>query len=190
MGVESGSMELRKRILDRTMKDEVILNGFKEFQKTNIRISANNIIGFPGETREDIMKTIEINRQINPDSVVVNAFRPYSGTKLRKICIEKGLIPKEERAEDNRVYGAFDNGVLTGEELENIRKVFALYVTLPKTYWKEIRLAEKDEKIFNQLMKKYKARDVLHRKTRDNSLDKNFIPADDIFINDDVAKII
>ena len=63
-------------------------------------------------------------------------------------------------------------------------------MTLPKTYWKEIRLAEKDEKIFNQLMKKYKARDVLHRKTRDNSLDKNFIPADDIFINDDVAKII
>ena len=190
MGVESGSMELRKRILDRTMKDEVILNGFKEFQKTNIRISANNIIGFPGETREDIMKTIEINRQINPDSVVVNAFRPYSGTKLRKICIEKGLIPKEERAEDNRVYGAFDNGVLTGEELENIRKVFALYVTLPKTYWKEIRLAEKDESIFKQLMKKYKARDVLHRKTRDNSSDKNFIPADDIFINDEVAKII
>ena len=32
MGVESGSMELRKRILDRTMKDEVILNGFKEFK--------------------------------------------------------------------------------------------------------------------------------------------------------------
>ena len=118
MGVEEGSMELRKRILDRTMKDEVILNGFKEFQKTNIRISANNIIGFPGETREDIMKTIEINRQINPDSVVVNAFRPYSGTKLRKICIEKGLIPKEERAEDNRVYGAFDNGVLTEKNLK------------------------------------------------------------------------
>ena len=54
------------------------------------------------------MKTVELNREINPDSVVVNAFRPYSGTELRKICIEKGLIPKEDRAEDNRAYGALE----------------------------------------------------------------------------------
>ena len=88
------------------------------------------------------MKTIELNRKINPDSVVVNAFRPYSGTELRKICIEKGLIPKEERAEDNRAYGAFNNGCLTSDELENIRKVFALYVTFPKNRWAEIKEAE------------------------------------------------
>ena len=36
--------------------------------------------------------------KINADSIVVNAFRPYSGTKLRKICIDKGLIPKESLA--------------------------------------------------------------------------------------------
>ena len=101
MGVESGSIELRKTLLKRRMPDEIIVKAFKEFENTSIRISANNIIGFPTESREDIMKTIELNRKINPDSVVVNAFRPYSGTELRKICIEKGLIPKEERAEDN-----------------------------------------------------------------------------------------
>ena len=67
---------LRKSLLSRMMPDEKIIKGFKEFEKTNIRISANNIIGFPGESREDIMLTIEINRKINPDSVVVNAFRP------------------------------------------------------------------------------------------------------------------
>ena len=192
MGVESGSMELRKGILDRTMHNDVIIKGFKEFEETNIRISANNIIGFPGESREDIMKTIELNRNINPDSVVVNAFRPYSGTKLRKTCIEKGLIPKEERAEDNRVYGAFYNGVLTGEELENIRKVFALYVTFPKETWPEIRKAETNEKIYNKFMEKYKSHKLLHRKNRKN-LSHNFkdlIAADEVFINDEAAKVI
>ena len=110
------------------MPDTTIVKGFKEIEKTNIRISANNIIGFPGEGREDIMRTIEINRAVQADSVVVNAFRPYAGTKLRRICIEKGLIPKEKRAEDFRIYGAFYNGVLPAEELENIRKVYLIFV--------------------------------------------------------------
>ncbi len=186
MGVESGSIEMRKNLLKRFMPDATIVKGFKEFEKTDIRISANNIIGFPGETREDLMLTIELNRKINPDSVIVNAFRPYAGTKLRSICIEKGLIPKEERAEDNRVYGAFHNGVLSGEELENIRKVFALYVTLPKSRWKEIRKAETDDVLYNQLKKENHEDRILHRKNRKNyptSLHED-IDANEVFIND------
>ena len=139
MGVESGSSRIRRNLLKRLMKDEVIISAFREFKKTSIRISANNIIGFPGETREDIMKTIEINRQINPDSIIINAFRPYSGTELRKICIEKKLIPPEERAEDNRVYGAFYNGAMSAKEIEGIRKMFNFYVKFPKERWSEIR---------------------------------------------------
>jgi len=192
MGVESGSSALRKSLLSRMMPDEKIIKGFKEFEKTNIRISANNIIGFPGENREDIMLTIEINRKINPDSVVVNAFRPYSGTKLRKICIDKGLIPKEERAEDNRAYGAFYNGVLKSEELENIRKVFALYVTFPKNRWKEIRQAETDEILYRKLMEEYKSKQLLNRKKRENkilSIHEN-ISAKEVFINDESAVVI
>jgi len=185
MGVESGNLKLRKSLLARMMPDEEIVNGFKEFEKTKIRISANNIIGFPGESREDIMSTIEINRQINPDSIVVNAFRPYSGTKLRKICIDKGLIPKEKRAEDNRVYGAFYNGVLPADELENIRKVFALYVTFPKSRWKEIRKAEKDSVLFNKLMKEYSSKQLFNRKNREQIID-----AKEVFINDKEAIVI
>ena len=138
------------------------------------------------------MLTIEINRKINPDSVVVNAFRPYSGTKLRKICIEKGLIPEEERAEDNRIYGAFDNGVLKAEELENIRKVFALYVTFPKSRWREIRQAETDDILYKKLMTEYKEKELFNRRKRDDgvtSLHDN-ISAKDIFINDDGTEVI
>jgi len=192
MGVESGSIGLRKKLLKRNMPDEIIINAFKEFSETSIRISANNIIGFPTESREDIMKTIELNKKIDADSVVVNAFRPYSGTELRKICIEKGLIPKEERAEDNRAYGAFYNGVLTSGELENIRKVFALYVTFPKYRWPEIRRAENDNKTFNKLMAEYKENNLLLRNNRnkDNTSEKDIITANEIFINDEESIII
>jgi radical SAM superfamily enzyme YgiQ (UPF0313 family) len=166
MGVESGSQTIRKDLLKRLMQDDVIVTAFREFEKTSIRISANNIIGFPGETRENIMETIEVNRQINPDSVVVNAFRPYSGTVLRKICIEKGLISSEERAKDNRTYGAFDNGVLSSGEIEGIRKVFNLYAKFPKDRWNEIRNAEKDDLLREALNREYQEKNMLHRKKR------------------------
>ncbi len=163
IGIESGNLRIRKELLKRFMKDEVIINAFREFENTGIRISANNIIGFPFETREDIMNTVEINRQINPDSVVVNAFRPYSGTELRKVCIENGLIPPEERAEDNRVYSAFDNGVLSAGEIEGIRKVFNLYVKFPKERWDEIKGAESDEELRQSLIEEYQERKMLYR---------------------------
>ncbi|HLC70586.1 MAG TPA: radical SAM protein [Candidatus Nanoarchaeia archaeon] len=180
MGVESGSFEVRKALLKRLMPDDVIVRGFREFEKTSIRISANNIIGFPRESREDIMRTIEINCQINPDSIVVNSFRPYSGTELRKICIEMGLIPAEERAEDNRVYGAFYNGVLSAEELEGLRRAFNLYVKFPKERWDEVRLAETDDLVFNHLKQEFQADGMLHRQSRGVSR----ISAEEIFIND------
>ena len=56
-GVEKGSLNLRKTLLSRMMPDDIIIKGFKEFENTKIRISANNIMGFPGESREDIMAT-------------------------------------------------------------------------------------------------------------------------------------
>ena len=182
MGVESGNLRLRQELLARAMPNEAIINGFKEFENTKIRISANNIIGFPGETRDDIMSTIEINKHINPDSIVVNAFRPYSGTKLRKVCIDRGLIPKEARAEDNRVYGAFYNGVLEAQELENIRKVFALYVAFPKLRWKEIKEAETDQKIYDKLMIEYNEKELYNRDRRAR--------AAEIFVNDAEAIVV
>ncbi len=166
MGVESGSPRIRKNLLKRLMKDDVIIAAFREFEKTSIRISANNIIGFPGETREDIMKTIEVNRQINPDSIIVNAFRPYSGTELRKICIDRGLIPHEERAEDNRTYGAFYNGTMSAEEIEGIRRVFNFYVKFPKERWDEVRRAEKNEALLKSLKKEWKEQNMLHRRRK------------------------
>jgi len=180
MGVESGSLELRKKLLKRMMSDDVIFRGFREFEKTNIRISANNIIGFPMETREDIMRTIGINKNIKPDSIVVNAFRPYSGTPLRQTCIEMGLIKKEERAEDNRVYGAFFNGVMPAEELEGIRRTFNFYVKFPNERWDEIWAAEQDDKIFERLKKEFLVEDMLHR----NVLPKGSATAEEIFIHD------
>ena len=162
--------------MKRMMSDATIIQGFREFEKTNIRVSANNIIGFPEESRKDIMRTIEINRQVRPDSIIVNAFRPYSGTELRQICIEKNLISLEERAEDNRAYGAFYNGVLSADELEGIRRVFNLYVKFPKDRWHEVRIAETDYRQYETLKEEFKELFILNN--------SKALEAEELFITD------
>ena len=90
------------------------------------------------------------------------------------------------------VYGAFDNGILTSQELENIRKVFALYVKFPKSRWKEIKKAETDSILYNKLMNEFKTKQLLNRKNREKnpeSLHEN-ISAHEIFINDEDAVVI
>ena len=74
-----------------------------------------------------------------------------------------GLIPAEERAEDNRIYCAFYNGVMPAEEIEGIRKVFNLYVKFPKNRWDEIRRAETDEKLYETLKHELREQDMLYR---------------------------
>lgn len=164
MGVESGSPELRQNLLKRSMTNETIIKAFKEFENSGIRTSANNIIGFPGETREQIMETVELNRQINADSIIVNVFAPYRGTELRKICYERGLVDSESIVEGHILTGEFYNGVLSPKEIQGIRRVFPLYVKFPKDRWDEIRKAETDDEIFEKLSKEYMEKGMLYKK--------------------------
>ena len=77
---------------------------------------------------------------------------------------------------------------MSSDELENIRKVFAFYVTFPKNRWSEIKKAETDNEEFNKLMNEYKNSQLLNRKNRNkNDTEKDKIEANEIFINDEDA---
>lgn len=171
LGLESGNPEYRAKFLKRMMPNSTIVKGFKSFEETEVRISANNIIGFPHETRDDIFKTIEINRIVNADSIIVNAFRPYTGTPLREECIKMGLISPGTRAEDNRALDQFYNGVMDAKEIEGLRRTFVLYTTFPKERWAEIKLAEQDDGAFEKLSKEFHDGNFLERKCRVNRYD-------------------
>ena len=81
MGIEAGNPEFRKEILNVNRPNKQILNAFKLVRKHGIYTSAYNVIGFPHETREDIFKTIELNRQCSPDSIYTQIFYPCPKNK-------------------------------------------------------------------------------------------------------------
>jgi radical SAM superfamily enzyme YgiQ (UPF0313 family) len=142
VGLESGNFELRQTKLGRNIKDETIIKAFDLLRESGIRVSANNIIGFPSETREMIFETIELNRRIQANGVMVSYFSPYKGCTLREVCELEGYIKDDEIAMDYRLGPSMDMPQLRAVELAGLHRTFPLYVKFPKEVWPEIKKAE------------------------------------------------
>lgn len=92
IGVESGSVKIREKILNKTVSEDVYLKAFKNCNKYKIRTTAYVMIGLPFETEKDILLTADFCKKLNTESIALSIFAPYHGTKLRNICIENGFI--------------------------------------------------------------------------------------------------
>ena len=142
-GIEHGNEDFRLRVLKRKVKNETMIKNFKILNKLGLPYSVNNIVGFPTETREFAMDTIEINRQIDSDGANCYSFSPFHGTPLRKMCEELGYCEPGLIARSATKPTLLNMPQFPPEAIEGIRRCFILYVKMPKDRWPEIEKAEK-----------------------------------------------
>jgi anaerobic magnesium-protoporphyrin IX monomethyl ester cyclase len=142
IGVESGDPDIRKTVM-RHYKNDELVERLKVVKDNGIRISTFNMIGFPGETREQAFRTIELNRKLGADACNVYILYPYPGSPIAlnhniPLRDANGLIPD---ATDGGKLGLSE---MSEAELEGIRQTFNAYLHAPKTIWPIVRLAEKN----------------------------------------------
>ena len=82
MGLELSDETYRTEYLNRFINQDKIVGAFKLLKDANINRTAYNIIGLPNQTEESIVKTLEFNNQIKPDTSIAAYYSIYSGTKL------------------------------------------------------------------------------------------------------------
>jgi len=151
MGLEHGNEEFREKILKRRYKNEDIIQVSKNLSDAGIALSLNNILGFPGETRELIFDTIELNRKMHYDTTSGYAFTPFYGTELRTLSVEQGFIP-EDYLSRTVTYGlGLDQPQLPKTEVDGLRRTFALYAKFPKDWWPKIKIAENKDEEGNEM---------------------------------------
>jgi radical SAM superfamily enzyme YgiQ (UPF0313 family) len=80
-GVESGSVEIRRR-LNKTISERQIRAAFAQTQRYGIMARAYFIYGCPGETRETIQETIDLMLEIQPLACVFYILDLFPGTAL------------------------------------------------------------------------------------------------------------
>jgi radical SAM superfamily enzyme YgiQ (UPF0313 family) len=158
-GIEHGNEKFRKEILNRNVSNEKMLEVCLLTEKHSIPYTVNNMIGFPGETRDLVWDTIMFNRQIKPKTMNCYFFTPYKGTYLYKDCVEKGILDPFAKTKGVMNGGEIQYDTITREELKGLQRTFCLYATLDEKMFPIIKKAEKfDEegnRIFNDLKKEF-----------------------------------
>ena len=143
-------------MLDRRWKNADIIESLKIPHQYGVQFSVNNIMGFPDETRELAMDTVEINRQIDSDNANIYTFVPFHGTPLRQVCESNGLIDHETITKCLTDKPVFEMEQYPVEKIMGLRKCFILYISFPKNRWKDIAKAEPDTPEGNQIFKELK----------------------------------
>ena len=90
IGFESGNDRVL-RFLRKGTTREMNLKAARICKKYGIKIWANYMLGIPTETKEEVMDTISMLKEIDPDYYSPAFYTPHPGSDLYDYCIEHGL---------------------------------------------------------------------------------------------------
>jgi anaerobic magnesium-protoporphyrin IX monomethyl ester cyclase len=94
-GVESGSERIRRQVMHRPVKNERFRDVFRWTREAGIAVTANYMLGLPGETREDLQQTLDLAEELEVLDFGYFVFYPYPGTQLFHECLQKGYLPAD-----------------------------------------------------------------------------------------------
>ena len=98
VGVQHGNEAFRRDVLKRRMPNRELKRRFDIGADSGAFISADFIMGFPGETPALAWDTIHFSREIAAGARNCSVFVPYHGTELRQRAEREGFIEPGELA--------------------------------------------------------------------------------------------
>lgn len=92
-GVESGSERVRREVMKRPVTNDRLVEIFHRTKETGIMVTANYMMGVPGERPEDLQATIDLHHRLEPLDFGYFIFYPFPGTALFQTCRQQGYLP-------------------------------------------------------------------------------------------------
>ncbi|MDP2924667.1 MAG: radical SAM protein [Candidatus Omnitrophota bacterium] len=96
VGIESGNVYIREKVLNRKISNKEITNVFTLAKKYNIKIATYNMVGCPFETPQMLLETIKLNAKLSPFAVNRSILQPYPNTDIYRMCAENNFIVEKE----------------------------------------------------------------------------------------------
>lgn len=112
---ESGSERVLKEIIHKPgtkVHSKQVADWCREF---DIELEADFVIGFPGETWEEIRQTTNFADELNADAVKFAIATPFPGTELFEVAVRKGCLPADFNFYRDDTLG-FAHGMIETEE--------------------------------------------------------------------------
>jgi len=93
-GVESGSERVRREVMKRPVTNARLIEIFERTKDAGIMVTANYMMGVPGERPEDLQATIDLHHRLDPLDFGYFVFYPFPGTQLFQTCRQQGWLPE------------------------------------------------------------------------------------------------
>lgn len=142
-GVEHGNEDFRAKYVRRPYSNQLVIDSLRVPVELGIPFTVNNIIGFPHETRELALNTIELNRQIKWNSASCSIFTPYYGTEQRKDAEQSGFMDPKLICPSNSEDSVLRMPDFPLDQIKGLARTFLMYVKFDKSFWPAIAAAEK-----------------------------------------------
>ncbi len=97
-GIESGDQSVSDNIIHKDLDLEKVVEISKICKKIHLKSGGFYVIGFPGETKENIQKTVDFGLMLKKNYDVgmhLLVATPSFGTKLYEECMKKGYLKEE-----------------------------------------------------------------------------------------------
>jgi tRNA A37 methylthiotransferase MiaB len=115
ISVESGNPRVLKEVIHKPVKLESVRPLVALAREVGIDMGANFVIGFPGETWDEIRESIKFAEDCDFDITHFHLATPLPKTELFRICMEKGYLPPDFSFL-NQAYFGFGKGFITTED--------------------------------------------------------------------------
>jgi len=119
LAIETGNQWVMDNIIKKPLKLDKVVPAAEAVRRHGMDVYAYVIIGFPGETREQIQDTFDLLKKARIYKFAPFLYTPLPGSGLYYKCLEMGLIDENYDFETFNVYykAPFDRPGLTQKEL-------------------------------------------------------------------------
>lgn len=94
IGIESGSERILK-LINKKITIEDVLRTSQLLKNSGLDWGAFFMVGFPYETKQDVLKTKELMQKLKPTNMVLSIYTPFPGDKLFDVTKQMGLLPEK-----------------------------------------------------------------------------------------------
>jgi anaerobic magnesium-protoporphyrin IX monomethyl ester cyclase len=144
-GIENGNEEFRRKVVLKEFTNAEAVRAMEMTAGFDIPYNTNNIVGYPHETPEIFLDTIELNRRFpNVDTTNCFTFAPYYGTPARDEAVMAGFMASDLIAPGNAEDSVLNMPNFSQDEIHRARLGFSLKVKFEKSRWPEIDRALAD----------------------------------------------
>jgi anaerobic magnesium-protoporphyrin IX monomethyl ester cyclase len=140
MGVECGNEDFRKKVLNRRMSNQQIIEAFRLLKEADIFVTSYNMIGFPAANDAFLTEeTIRLNQKLKPNFMQISIFYPFPGSFIYEQCISADLIdPEKARIATNYYDESILRGVSLRQRRQEIDTLFNPVRNWNQLFWKDV----------------------------------------------------